>query len=167
MKQILAIAFFATLNLVAAAQSAHRISPTLSRNGYSFGVGEAGGITVNYERLFPIKEGLFLSAKVGLGYNRDLSVFYGKLMPKGFLTMPHHLTVNIGKGPGYFEVGVGAAQIYNYSPKSYFVHPIVGYRLQPFGGDLFMRLFTAIPLKGAPDRQVVVVPIGIAVGTNF
>ena len=71
-------------------------------------LGDASLISINYERQFLVSPAFILSSKLGLGYNFEFIIFGN---PEHYLTIPHHITGNIGKGRHFFEFGLGGTII--------------------------------------------------------
>ena len=61
---------------------------------------------MNYERLFR-STSFFLTGKPGIGLGQNLPI--GRL--ETYLTIPQHITGNIGSGINDFELGFGASLI--------------------------------------------------------
>jgi hypothetical protein len=113
-------------------------------------------LSINYERLFLVKRKFFLTGELGIGYNKvvefaeaqwsDAPVinFYGH-----YLTIPHHITINVGKRKSFFEFGIGGTAIIgNDAPQYYYLYPIIGYRLHPFQSKKAnFRVYASLPVE--------------------
>lgn len=71
--------------------------------------GDASFISLNYERQFLVSKTFIISSKVGLGYNEEFQFlcFPLCLSNEKYLTVPHHITANLGKERHFFEFGFG------------------------------------------------------------
>ena len=74
-------------------------------------LGDASIISFNYERIFLINKTFFISSKLGLGYNEQfqLCIWGPCSAPERYLTIPHHISLNIGNGRHFFEIGIGGS----------------------------------------------------------
>lgn len=107
-----------------------------SRNAFSGQILGLGGLfSVGYDRLLWENEKLFLAAGLGVG-----------MIPNG-VSIPHYLTVNLGKKRHYVELGVGGTfatgsftSWNNTNHLLYGIAPVVGYRFQPARG-FFLRTY--------------------------
>jgi len=68
-------------------------------------LGDGSLLSVNYERLFPFNERFFLTAKLGLGFTVEDKSIPGTISLDSYITIPHHITANLGKGKHFFELG--------------------------------------------------------------
>jgi hypothetical protein len=112
----------------------------------------------------------FLTAKLGLGYNEEdqWCLFGGCDPPEKYLTIPHHVSGNYGKGRHFFEFGVGGTIINGETSQNYLVYPFAGYRLQPFISNKFIfRAFACIPFTGLDTEDILFVPFGLCFGISF
>jgi hypothetical protein len=137
--------------------------------------GDVSQYSINYERIFYINDFFLLSGRLGLGHNKESE---GWIMPsqtknlEEFITIPHHITGNLGKGRHFFEFGFGATFIGNYSgnisPK-YLVYPIVGYRLHPINSQkMNFRFSISYPLKIPNEIQdIFIFPASLSFGFSF
>lgn len=108
-------------------------------------MGDASLLSLNYERTFLHKNWLFLSAKTGLGINREFKLFGAYSHAYG--TAPISLSANIGKHKNFLEIGVGFTALANDKDLFFFSYPIVGYRFYPLVSKrFFIRVFAEIPL---------------------
>lgn len=113
--------------------------------------GDASLLSVNYERLYTLHPNLLLSAKFGLGFNRDLQLcMIGPCeTPETFTTVPHHLTLNLGTEKHFLEMGIGASLVTQVAVEAYVVYPILGYRYLPTSsGKRNFRIYGFIPRSG-------------------
>ena len=129
-------------------------------------LGEGSLISANFDRLFPISPNFHISGNIGLGYNQEINILGGS-NPYRFLTIPHHLTGNIGKKRHLFEFGVGGTQLLGKDYSQYAIYPIIGYRLQPLKTNkFFMRASLHVPLQEIQDEWSFSV-IGVSFGKSF
>ena len=132
--------------------------------------GDASVFSMNYERLFISNSKFFLTGKLGIGLGQNLPI--GRL--DTYLTIPQHITGNIGSGISYFELGFGASLINGAGNTYYIAYPIIGYRIQPRNSNnVIFRVFANIPI-GSYDSLMdptgdglIFLPIGISVGGSF
>ena len=131
-------------------------------------LGDASIISINYERLLIASPNSFFSSKLGIGYNEEfeLCIFGPCSDQKKFLTIPHHFTVNFGKGKHFFEFGFGGTGIIGNPNQPYVFYPMVGYRLLPKQSKkLHFRIYGQIPL--GEDDRILFIPIGVSLGRSF
>ena len=144
----------------------------------NFGInafGDVSLVSVGYERILINGSKFLLAGKLGLGYNyqKDRCWMGGcpDLPKTNYLTIPHHLTGNIGRRIHFFEFGLGGTsfiggndEIYQ-EKQNYLIYPIVGYRLQPLESQrIYLRFFVYFPV---PEAEVRFTPIGINLGLTF
>lgn len=126
--------------------------------------GDFSLIAVNYEGAIPVKSGIHLSSKIGLGYLEEVICILGCYYDHGFVTIPHHLTANFGKKRSFFEVGIGATYVIN---KIYLPYATVGYKfLSLEKGKINFRVYGQLPLLywDAPPNDLLFIPFGVSVG---
>lgn len=135
--------FFSFVNIQNAFGQADALRP---KNTIGINVmGDASLLAANYERTFLHKQRFFLSAKAGIGFNRQFKIFGGYSPRYG--TVPVSLTANIGKHKNFLEIGVGFTALANDKDQFYFGYPILGYRFYPLiSKRFFIRLYLEIPL---------------------
>lgn len=140
--------------------------------------GDASIVSVQYERLFLNSSKFFVLAKLGLGYNRQSDACWEGGCPEmpvtRYLTVPHHLTGNVGKGRSYFEFGIGGTSFVGGSDdgyhqrQSYMAYPMLGYRFFPTDSrKISFRVFGYFPITDADDVDILFVPIGLNLGFAF
>lgn len=140
------------------------------RNNISLNIaGDASIISVQYERVFFIKSTLFVTGKIGFGYNEEMEwCFWGCDPPEKFFTITHHITGNLGKGRHFLELGLGGTILNGSTTQKYLVYPILGYRLHPLNfNKANFRIFGQYPFSGIPDELGYFSPIGLSVGISF
>jgi hypothetical protein len=144
-------------------------------------LGNASILSLNFERLYLINTTTFLSFNLGVGYNKNNVLgntlyFMGTTPPplERVLTIPHSITLNIGKRKHFFEGGLGGSTFLGNSNSNYFLFPIIGYRRQPLESALFnFRVFLNIPLNGGDElngwdeSSFLFSPLGLSVGLCF
>jgi hypothetical protein len=133
--------------------------------------GDASIISLNYERLFLIKQFFFITGKLGIGYNEEFKVcaFGPCSPPEKYITIPHHITGNLGKGRHFFEFGIGGTIINGITNQHYWLYPIVGYRLQPLKSNkVNFKIFGSIPFSGLNSvEDIFFIPFGLSLGISF
>ena len=133
--------------------------------------GDASIISINYERIFLISSTFILVSKLGLGYNEEFQLcIFGPCSssPDKYLTIPHHITGNIGKGRNFFEFGLGGTIINGNTTQNYLLYPIVGYRLNPLNTNkVNFRIFGQIPFSGLETENILFIPFGLSLGKSF
>ncbi|WP_418262714.1 hypothetical protein [Flavobacterium faecale] len=134
-------------------------------------LGDASIISANYEKLFFVNSSFILSGKLGLGYNEEYELcIFGSCSSstEQYLTIPHHITGNWGKGRNFFEFGLGGTIINGNTSQNYLLYPIVGYRLQPLKSNkVNFRIFGQIPFSGIETVDILFIPFGVSAGVNF
>lgn len=133
-------------------------------------LGDASLISVNYERQFLVRPNLLISSKLGLGFNNEfqLCLFGGCPPPEKYVTIPHNITGNLGKGRHFLEFGIGGTIISGNTRKPYILYPIVGYRFLPLKSKkLIFRVFGQFPFTGDDDIDIFFIPLGVSFGISF
>lgn len=129
-------------------------------------LGDASAISVNYERIFLIDPNFILTCKLGLGCNEEFNILGPS--EQQYLTIPHHITGNLGKGRHFFEFGIGGTIISGNTRQPYILYPIVGYRILPLKSDKFnFRVFGQIPFTGLETDVIIFIPLGLSFGVSF
>lgn len=140
-------------------------------NSISLGLlGDASLISVQYERLFVVSRHLVISGKIGFGYNEEYYLFcFGPCGPPNrYLTIPHHITGNLGEGAHFLEFGIGGTLINGETTQPYMIYPIIGYRILPLkSGRLNFRIFGEIPFYGIEAEDILFIPGGFSLGISF
>lgn len=132
--------------------------------------GDASLISVNYEKLFSISERFIIATKIGLGYNEEFNICFGSCpSDEGFITIPHHVTANLGAKRNFFEFGLGGTMMTGNTARNYFFYPIVGYRFLPLRSNrLNFRIYAQIPITGLSDTDgIPFSPLGMSLGFTF
>jgi len=134
--------------------------------------GDASISSLNYERLFFKRPKFFFTGALGIGYNKNAddefegSIF--QIQHSQYLTIPHHITMNVGKENSFFEFGIGGIGIIGNTNKNYFLCPIIGYRFHPLISiKLNFRIYVSFPFDGFKNVEIWWFPIGLSLGTNF
>ena len=147
----------------------HKIIP--KNNIYINLLGDASIVSLNYERFFIIKPTLFLTIKLGAGYNENLRLcLFGLCIPpkKIYFTTPHHITANFGKGKHFFEFGIGGAFISGDTNNHYYFFPLMGYRLLSLNSDkINFRIFISGYFNKIYKDDIIFVPLGVSIGKSF
>lgn len=128
--------------------------------------GEGSVISANYERLFLFKSTMFVAGRIGVGYAGNI-LTQDNAEPENYLTIPHHITCNVGKGKHFMEFGLSGTFIIGNIDKNYFMGPLLGYRLQPLQSNkLNFRIFGTLPFTPY-YADILYIPLGISVGYCF
>jgi hypothetical protein len=133
--------------------------------------GDASIISLNYERLFLFNKYFFITGKIGIGYNEEfkLCIFGPCSPPEKYITIPHYITGNLGKGRHFIEFGLGGTIINGKTNQHYWLYPIVGYKLQPLKSNkVNFRIFASIPFSGLYSvEDIYFIPFGLSLGVCF
>ncbi len=134
-------------------------------------LGDASIISLNYERLFFISPNFMLSAKLGFGYNQEFQYCLNEpcsTNEDNYLTIPHHITGNMGKGKYFLEFGFGGTQFNGKTTQPYLFYGIVGYRISPLNyNKASFSIFMQIPFMGFNTSTIFYTPFGLSVGPSF
>ena len=134
-------------------------------------LGDASIVSINYERILSIDSRVIWTSKLGLGFNERLDFRWPgapSRPPVYFLTMPHHITGNLGKGRHLFEFGLGGTIIIGNTNFPYLYYPIVGYRILPLRSNKTnFRIYVQIPFSGLDPGDVLFIPFGFSLGRSF
>ncbi|MCX6232106.1 MAG: hypothetical protein NTZ33_11235 [Bacteroidetes bacterium] len=134
-------------------------------------LGESSLISLNYERLFLNTSNFFLAAELGLGLYLLPNVLGG--YSPIYLSIPHHITANLGVCNHFLEFGAGGTFNTN-EHHNYIFYVILGYRLQPLDSDkIYLRIFSnsvfqdfkISPFYSPPGYFFI--PFGISVGISI
>lgn len=181
MKTKLITTLFALSGLLGFAQPAEDFSETRPRNDLSINLlGDASIISLSYERVLLhssnyfiagiFSPNFFLAGKLGLGYGVE-GISLGCFSPpclesppeKKYLTLPHHLTANIGNGKKFFEFGVGGT----FFNGGYISYATVGFRVHPLVSEgLSFRIFLQRRFLREPS-PLDFLPLGMSFGFAF
>jgi hypothetical protein len=114
MKKLILSIVFVIIGIVLFAQNNDDSTATRPVNSFNLNLfGDASLISVDYERIFLIDPIFILTSKIGLGYNEEFQTCINLFGPSDcsppdkYLTIPHHITGNLGKGQHFFEFGLG------------------------------------------------------------
>ena len=136
--------------------------------------GDASFFSLNYEREFSLGPSFILTGKLGAGYNQEINLSFCWWEPcydygddvQQYLTIPHHITGNIGKGRHFFEFGLGGTFLVGDAQQPYCLYPIVGYRLHPLQKHkIAFRFYAEIPLNDSGN--IIFIPVGFSAGFTF
>ncbi len=130
--------------------------------------GDASIMSLGFEKLFFLKSGPVLAAKVGFGFNQEFNIFDSE-DPINFFTLPHSFSVNLGNGKRSFgEFGIGGSWVTDNTVHYYFVYPMIGFRYHPFKNPGFSFKAWAFWPFGQIDKvedvDVMIVPLGLSFG---
>ena len=133
--------------------------------------GDASVQSLNYERLFLVKLKSFFTGSLGIGYNKNLDKYEGRLYQishSQFMTIPHHITMNVGKKRSFFEFGIGGTGLIGDAHQNYYLYPIIGYRFHPVRSiNENFRIYISFPFEGYKNVEFWWFPVGISVGMGF
>ncbi|MBP8917283.1 MAG: hypothetical protein KBG70_11125 [Chitinophagales bacterium] len=143
--------------------------PSRPMNSFNINLGDASGISLNYERLFKMGQNFLLAGKIGLGYNEEFKFgCTSNSCQSKYLTVPASITMNFGKKRNFFEVGMGGTKLYGDLEKDYWLYPLLGYRFQPLiGGKFNFRIYYCVPLGGYLVKDIFFNPSGLSTGVLF
>jgi len=172
MKRIFWVFLVLMILVVTYAQEADPISddrPDFNISG-NFG-GDASLFSLGFEKLFYLKSGPVLAAKVGFGFNHDIIISNSE-NPISFFALPHSFTVNLGNGKRSFgEFGIGGSWLTNNQGHHYFVYPMLGYRYHPFKNPGFsFKAWFFYPfgqVSKMQDTELLISPLGLSFGIAF
>ena len=175
MKKFILILMFAILSSFIFAQgNADSTDKRPLNNIYLNFLGDFSNVTINYERVFFIESIFFLTGKIGIGFTKELELnLFGEAAPtKRFLTIPLHITANVGKGKHFFEFGIGGTLVSGdpvVLDKQFIPYPIIGYRIQPLNfKKANFRIFFTWPFSGMDGLNGVwISPFGFSIGISF
>ncbi|MDX9928773.1 MAG: hypothetical protein RBS37_02865 [Bacteroidales bacterium] len=133
-------------------------------------LGEGSLLSVNAEKLLLNGRIVFLTGAAGVGFNNQLQLCLSgpcEENPNDFVTVPHHVTICIGKGAHYLEAGAGGTVVFGNTSQHYIPFPVAGYRLHPLQTrGFFLRLSFTYPLVRELE-DIVWVPYGLSIGMSF
>lgn len=171
MKKIILITILLISTTILFAQNHEKIIDIRPLNGINISLsGDASIFSINYERQFLVRPTFILSSKLGLGYNKELRfcIFSSCTPERTYLTIPHHITGNIGKGIHFFEFGLGGTIIKGNTTQPYLFYPIIGYRILPLKpGKFSFRIFGQLPFSGLLTDDISFFPFGLSFGASF
>ena len=130
-------------------------------------------VSINYERLFFIRPKFFFTGELGIGYNKemDIGIAYSssnQFQNAQYLTIPHHITMNVGKRKSFLEFGIGGTGIIGNAKQNYYWYPIIGYRLHPFKSKKAnFRVNSSFPIIGWENMEFYVLPLGVSLGIGL
>lgn len=128
--------------------------------------GEGSFVSANYEKLLLLNSTSFITGRIGVGYAGNM-LSENNSPHENYLTIPHHITANIGKKKHFFEFGLSGTFITENIEKRYFMGPLLGYRFQPLNSNkLNFRVFGSLPFT-AYYAEILYIPIGASVGFCF
>lgn len=130
--------------------------------------GDASLMSLGFEKLFFLKSGPVLAAKIGFGFNQEFQLFSSE-DPSNFFTLPHSFSVNLGNGKRSFgELGIGGSWITDNTEHHYLVYPMIGYRYHPFKNPGFsFKAWAFWPfgqIDNVEDADIMIVPLGLSFG---
>ncbi|MEW5845129.1 MAG: hypothetical protein AB1777_02565 [Bacteroidota bacterium] len=110
-----------------------------------------------------------MAAKLGVGYNEEFNICIYSPCPEShkYITIPHHISCNVGTNKHFFEVGLGGTVIMGKTTQPYILYPILGYRFQSLKKKLKFRIFIQYPFSGGETDDILFIPMGISIGRTF
>jgi|PlaIllAssembly_1097288.scaffolds.fasta_scaffold762684_1 hypothetical protein len=140
-------------------------------NVHITGFGDASIISANYERLVLSYRKFFMGVNLGLGYSQSYGLPHAST---ALLSMPMHVTGNLGAKSHYFEFGFGGTMLFYADEKKpkywdFCMYPMIGYRFQPLKTNKFtLRVFSGYPITDEWDKENYwFFPLGLSIGFCF
>ncbi|MCU0461386.1 MAG: hypothetical protein MUF36_05140 [Bacteroidales bacterium] len=132
-------------------------------------LGDGSNVSLNYERLLPLNNYLFISGRLGAGYGRQLTLNSDSVAMPIYLAIPAHVTLNAGKGRHYAEIGMGNTLTIGNVQPHYLYYLIFGYKFYPLMRYNFsIRIFGNLLLNNNDNfRDIYFVPFGLSLGYTF
>lgn len=162
------------LSIEARATRSDSLNNKISANSVNLNLlGNGSLVSLNYERLFHLNSRLHLSTEIGVGYNEYSSLCItgtGCKSPNPvYYTLPHSVSILLGKGSHFLEMGAGGTLIPLNSYKQYIFYPEIGYRIQPIKSSrINFKCFIQIPKIGTSDEaRMLFFLSGISFGFHF
>jgi len=133
--------------------------------------GDVSILSLQYERLLFLNPHLCLAGKLGIGFDEPtLRYLFGYLSPPDdyLITIPHHLTGDLGQGRHFFEFGLGGSLVLERTSRQYLFYPLAGYRLQPLKTNrIHLKIYASLPVSGNKDLRDRFTPWGSSLGISF
>jgi hypothetical protein len=169
---IIGLAFLIVGTILAAQDKAESPFDRPRNNVYfNFIGGDGSVISTYYERLFLIRSKYFLEGGLGIGYNKidDISDAEGNPdLQFKYMTIPHHITINLGKFKNFFEIGLGGTGIFGDVNQNYYLYPMIGYRFQSLESNkVIFRVCAGYPFYGWENINIWWIPIGVSLGVSL
>ena len=133
--------------------------------------------SINYESIFHLNERNFISGEIGFGYGEGAPyiMWAAETPSRHFLTIPHHITGNYGKGRHYFEYGLSGTVLYvlnqnGYESEfhSYVLAPKIGYRFLALKSKkMYFKINASFPIHDFEEGTSFYVPVGLSIGYIF
>jgi len=169
---------FSVFVIIVVAQNQPDTLPLRPTNSFNLNLlGDASMVSVHFEKLFFVRPTFFIAGKLGFGYNEEFKLcLFGPCSVPGdkYLTIPHAVTANFGKGRHFAEFGLGATAYNGKVHQGYLLYPILGYRIQPLHSNkLNFRLYVQVPFSGqspfsgSGQGNLFVIPVGLSLGICF
>ena len=131
-------------------------------------LGDMSFISLDYERLLIGGQIFLLTAKLGVGYTDEIIMAGTHDNNTKYLTVPHHITANIGKKRHFAEIGLGGTAFLGQETTGYMLYPIVGYRLQPLKtNNIDLRVYFNYPFETNYNVSIEAAVFGVCVGVSF
>ncbi|MFN5334803.1 MAG: hypothetical protein ACK5BV_06420 [Bacteroidota bacterium] len=167
---VILLLFIVSSGLVQAQRPKSKTDSFPSNNIYLNLLGDASLVSINYEKKFYVRPNYFLTAKIGVGYNEEFDIcIWGECeRPESYLTIPAHISVNVGKGRHFFEGGIGGTIIRGVEANDFILYTILGYRLYPLRKNkISFRIYGEIPYSGILTESILFIPVGVSLGLSF
>ena len=125
-------------------------------------------ISANYSRKLFVRPGFFMNASLGVG----------TVPSSGGLTVPHQITLNLGRRQSYLELGVagtyftGTSNASGFTERlySYQLSPLIGYRRYFFNRMVFRAYLNPLfHISGEYylENYAIIPYVGISIGHSF
>jgi hypothetical protein len=168
---LLILSLIFNASILFAQNDANALDSVPSNNIYINLLGDASWISVNYERRFFVRPTYFLTSKIGYGYNEEFQIcIWDNICSSNhqYITVPHHISVNVGNGRSFLEVGIGGTIIIGHTDQPYLLYPIFGYRLHPLKKNkINFRFFGEVPFSGLITEDIIFFPFGLSLGVSL
>lgn len=135
-------------------------------------LGDASLISLNYDHMWRLRNAgdfkQFISTKIGIGRNREFTLNFSSTADR-YITLPHHVTYNMGTENAHFEIGLGGTRILDDLPE-YILYPTIGGRIVSKSYPHFsFRLYCQVPVNRFYDfySNAYFIPIGTSLGIAF
>jgi hypothetical protein len=168
---IFALLLILSKSILYAQKAEERMDNRPSNNIHINILGDASWISINYERRFLVRAAYFFTAKLGYGYNEEFQIcIWDNACSSNhtYITVPHHITVNVGNGRHFLEAGIGGTAILGNTDQNYLIYPILGYRLHPLRKNkINFRIYGEVPFSGLLTEDILFIPFGMSLGFCF
>jgi hypothetical protein len=174
MRKLILICLILACGIKAAAQPGIGLQTERLMNNVSVNLlGDGSNVALYYERWIRITDFFFVTAKLGGGYGKKLTLenTVDTILPSPplYYTIPANFTFNAGKGRHFVEAGMGSTITIGDVNPHFLYYFTGGYRLQPLKrGNMSLRVFgNYLFNKQKEFRNLYFVPFGISFGIAF